>query len=411
MYDFQKSIQEKNKNVADIQRKLDALSGDNSANARARRAQLESELAEARTELEELYYERSIQDQQDALSKELENFQETKDKEIEGWEEYLEDTNKVVSDSLTMIQANTETVYHTLLSMGEEYGLSITEILTSPWIEGENAIQSFSEKFGLSMSSTVEELTKLSNKYKEIMAEIEGYGEEAAAQANKNADTYQSATKQEPKVEQKAENKTDNNANKEKSINIGDTVTVKKTAKKFSSNSGNKYMASFVPGGSYTVYKLDGDQVRIGRNGVITGWVYKKDLEGYAKGTTGVKEDQWAWLDELGEELELIPDGNGRLSYMKKGTGVVPADLTANLMEWGKLDPSIMLDQNRPQIGVSPSVVNNTTEIHIDASVGELLHVDHIDGSNPAEISKIVDKAWDKRMKELNGYVRRYANR
>jgi hypothetical protein len=80
-------------------------------------------------------------------------------------------------------------------------------------------------------------------------------------------------------------------------------------------------------------------------------------------------------------------------------------------MGWGKLDPSIMLDQNRPQIGVSPSVINNTTEIHIDASVGELLHVEHLDGNNPAEITKIVDKAWDKRMKELNGYIRRYANR
>jgi hypothetical protein len=142
-----------------------------------------------------------------------------------------------------------------------------------------------------------------------------------------------------------------------------------------------------------------------------TGWFRKDKIAAFAKGTKSAPKDQLALIDELGDELRLIPDGHGRLAYMKKGTGVVPADLTANLMEWGKLDPSTMLDQNRPQIGVSPSVVNNTTEIHIDASVGELLHVEHMDGNNPAEISKIVDKAWDKRMKELNGYVRRYTNR
>ena len=80
-------------------------------------------------------------------------------------------------------------------------------------------------------------------------------------------------------------------------------------------------------------------------------------------------------------------------------------------MGWGTLDPADMLERNRPQIGASPSVINNTTEIHIDASVGELLHVEHLDGNNPAELTKVIDKAWDKRMKELNGYIRRYTNR
>jgi hypothetical protein len=94
---------------------------------------------------------------------------------------------------------------------------------------------------------------------------------------------------------------------------------------------------------------------------------------------------------------------------MKKGTGIVPADLTANLMGWGAIDPSDMLDRSKPRIGVSPSAINNTSELHIDASVGELIHVEHLDGNNPAEITKIVDKAWDKRMKELNGFVRKYS--
>jgi hypothetical protein len=47
-------------------------------------------------------------------------------------------------------------------------------------------------------------------------------------------------------------------------------------------------------------------------------------------------------------------------------------------------------------------------EIKIDASVGELIHVDHLDGNNPAEISKVIDKAWEKKMQTLNNAMRRF---
>ena len=56
----------------------------------------------------------------------------------------------------------------------------------------------------------------------------------------------------------------------------------------------------------------------------------------YAKGTTGTKRNQWAITDEpqFGDELVLVPTAQGNLSYMRKGTSVIPADLAANLMEW-----------------------------------------------------------------------------
>jgi hypothetical protein len=56
----------------------------------------------------------------------------------------------------------------------------------------------------------------------------------------------------------------------------------------------------------------------------------------------------------------------------------------------------------------SKSVVNNSMELHIDASVGELIHVDHLDGNNLDEITKVVDKAWDKKMQGLNNSIKRF---
>ena len=58
----------------------------------------------------------------------------------------------------------------------------------------------------------------------------------------------------------------------------------------------------------------------------------------YAKGTRGVKKGQIANVDEKGEELIVRNPDQGRMTYLEKGDGVIPAKETDNLMEIGK-DP------------------------------------------------------------------------
>ena len=125
-------------------------------------------------------------------------------------------------------------------------------------------------------------------------------------------------------------------------------------------------------------------------------------------GTTGVDEDQWALIDELGEELVLTAGANGRIAYLTKGSAVIPHDISENLMQLGQLDPQDILDRNRPTVGMSPSVVNNTMEINVDASVGTLLHVDEFNGDDPAEVVKLINKALDQHTKNLNNSLKRF---
>ena len=63
-------------------------------------------------------------------------------------------------------------------------------------------------------------------------------------------------------------------------------------------------------------------------------------------------------INELGDELIVPPKGN--FDYLKKGTGVIPADLTQNLMDWGKFNPKNL-------IGNQPSVTNNDHSITIQS--------------------------------------------
>ena len=428
LYDFQKNIQKQEKDIADIQRQLASLAGDNSASARAQRAKLEAELAEATAALEETYYDRSISKQQEALDKELEHFQEEKDKEIEGWEEYLENTELVVSDSLSMIQANTDVVYQTLKQMGKEYGLSITETLTSPWKEGEYAIQDYTEKFRLTMSATVEELKELMTEFNDIVVQLEKDGATAVNTVNKNTTKYQAATKK-PTASgggnASGSGSSSGNTNGGGSSAAGLVSSISEYIRYGNKGSNVKKLQKALNALGFNCGKVDGifgDKTlaavknfqksskyggAISVDGIVGPNTKKKfKVAGYASGTTEVKKNQLAILDELGEELQLVPDGNGRLAYIQKGTSIIPHDISENLMKLGQLDPSTFLDQNRPSIGMHPEIHN--TEISINMDIAEVVHIDRVENDTIPDLTKAIEKQMNAYMSKVNNSLKRY---
>lgn len=426
LYDFQRSIRESSKNIADLERQLAALSADKSASARAKRAQLEAELAEAKQDLQDKYYDRSVTNQQEALDKELENFQEAKDKEMEGWDEYLENTEQVIADSLSTIKSNTDAVYQTLQATVQEYGLdiksSITSAIVDPWYEGSTAIQSFSEQFGITMSATVEELDSLAAHFRDTMLEIEQSGVNATNTVQNNASTYTSANEA-PKAQSGSSGNNSGGSSVASTAGLVSSISgtikygdrgdkVKKLQRALNDLGFGNSGTSGLDGkfGPKTLSAVKAFQKAMGL--VVDGRVGPKTkakfkLKGYAKGSKGIDKDQWALIDELGDELQLVPGENGRLEYIKKGTGIVPADLTERLVNMA-MNPQEMLDRNRPGISPSQSVFNSNMEISVDASVGTLIHVEHLDGNNPDEVIKIVDKAWDKKMQGLNSAIKKF---
>jgi hypothetical protein len=298
-------------------------------------------------------------------------------------------------------------VYDTLNAKADEYGLNVSDAITAPWEDGALAVSGYQETFDTAASSTMDQLDAMKNKWQEVIDKMQEASDINVEAINKENANYASATKQAATVKS-APAKTVNSAsptNKKASPSVGSTVTVKKSATNFSANSKNAKMASFVPGGSYTVYEVSGGQVLIGRNGVYTGWVKQTDLEGYAKGTKSASKDQLAILDELGEELQLVPGANGRLEYIKKGTSIIPAKMTERLMDL-VMDPQEMLDRNRPQIGVHPEIHN--TEIKLDITYGDMVSIGEFHGDNLADLEKMVAKQFEKHTKDLNNAIRKY---
>lgn len=325
-YDFQKQVQESNKNIEDIERKIAALAGNTSSSAIAQRKRLEAELLKAKEEQEELYYNHSIEKQQEALDKELEDYTKNKEEEMDALDEYLKNEEQVVADSFDLIAKNAETVANTLTRISEEYGVTISDTVATPWANGANAIGTYEEQLNTSTSATTKNLNIIKKNLEDLQA-----------QADATAQSVINATR----------------------------TTVSNTT-----------------GGQQT------------------------STRGYAKGSKSVKYDQWAIVDELGDELQLVPNKAGRLDYIKKGTGILNNTLTERLMDLA-MDPTSMIENSRPVIG-APGIITTNNTFAIDASVGTLLHVEHLDGSNPAEVAKLIDKAWEKKMQTLNNSIKKF---
>lgn len=404
-HDFQKQVAEEQKNIATIQKQLAAMAGDNSASAVARRKQLEAELASAQEELEELYYNHSIDKQQDALDEQMDNYQAEKDKEMDELDEYLKNVEQVIADSFQTVANNTQAVSGTLQEIAKQYGIKVSEAVTSPWEQGANAIGTYQDKLNTSISAFTAQLESIKQQLIDLQTEADETAQHLVNATNQQANSTGSATYTPPTPSNNTTQETE--PQKPAAPSTGSSVTVKKSATHFSRDGGNgTRMQSWVPGSTFTVYQVSGSEVLIGRNGQYTGWVKLSDIEGYKHGTKGVKKDQLAITDENGlEELVLHAGANGRLQFLSKGSAVIPADISDNLMKLGSLDPSDVLDRNRPKTG-APYIVNNNLEINME--FGSLVHVDTVNQDTLPELQKMVRNEFDNCMKQINQGLKRY---
>lgn len=399
-HDFSKQVAEQQKNIADIEKRLAVISGDNSASAIAQKKKLQAELAQAKEELEELYYDHSVEKQQDALDKQLEDYQNNKQNEMDALDESLKNEDQIIQDSYTTIAANTELLAQNLSDIADKYGITLSDSVTKPWLDGADAIGTYQGQLDTSMSAFTEQLKLLKQELIDLQVEADKTANSIINATNSKKDKTESARYTPPAPAQQPSPSPAPAPAIPEPPSKGSSVTVKSSATHFSRNGGNgTRMQSWVPGSTFTVYQVSGDEVLLGRNGGYTGWVKLSDIEGYAKGSKAINKDQFAFLDEFGEELQLIPDGSGRLSYVKKGTGIIPADLTERLMEWGQLDPSNVLEQSKPTVN-APHVINNHIELNLQ--VGEVVHIDHADNSSIPNIAKAVQAQMDNYMKNVN---------
>lgn len=420
LHDFQDEISEKEKNVSDIRKQLAAMAGDTTQATTAKRKQLEADLIDAQKELEDSYYSHSMSARSEALDKEFSDFEDEKNKEIEKWEDWLEDTERVVSETLNYVKSNTNEVFNTLKDLGSDYNLTMSDSLITPWENGSNAIDSYSENFGTAVSNFTEQLDEITLHWQDVTTAAE---EAAAAQAKALQAQYNKITSSVPSTINSNYNNSNNTNNKNNNNNTkpstsnskantpskpslakGSSVTVKTTARRWSRDGGNGViMHSWVPGSTFTVMQVSGDEVLLGRNGGYTGWVKKSDLVGYASGLKKAKNDHLAITDELGPELKLIAGPNGSLEYVKYGSSILPSDISSKLVDIAS-DPTSIFDNIKTNVKV-PNV--ETKDFNFDLSFDSLLHIDNATKDSIPELKKMIRSEFNDMLSQMNSKLKR----
>lgn len=396
LHDFEKDVAEQQKNIATIERKIAALRGDSSASAAAQRKQLEAELLEAKADLEETYYDRSIENQKTALDQEAESFEESKNNEMEALDEWLKNEEAVIFESLNTVKANTDIVLQEIKDLSSQYGIDISNSLVSPWEDGAKAIDGYKAKFSELSSSFADEVDNIIREQERLQEEADRIAKEAVNSAkNKVNGTKNSGSNKNSSSGVDADPVKDNNTKQEKeqeyieyTVKKGDTLW---DIAKDKTGSGTNYKD----------IAAANDNIK-DPNKIYVGQTIK--IPKYAKGTFGTKSDEFAWIDEIGEELVLHAGANGKLSYLTKGSSVIPADLTSKLMDLA-LDPTQTLENSRPIIS-APKIVNN--EINVDMHFGEVVHIDTVTNDTIPDLTKAIEKQMDKYMKQVNNQIRKY---
>lgn len=385
-YDEEKYLEdqaEKRKSVSDIKAELNMLSNDDSAWAQKRKLELQEELTDAEKDLADFEKENALDKALDAIDEAYNSQEAQLQREMEALDEKLNDPNALFNQALEDIKNNSKNqLYYQMLEYNRQRGDGNDETVKKLWESTYGALDEYEKMFG-----ELYQGVKLKNEtgYKSTATST---STSSSNKSNKTSTANTTTT-------------TSKSQSSSPSLSKGSNITVKKTATNFSSKSGNKKMASFVPGGSYTVYQTSGDQVLIGRNGVYTGWIKKSDIVGYASGTkhatAGLHE-----LYEQGSETLFVSSSGGKYRILSDGDKVLNAKATNFLYDFANGGENALAQMLKNVFGgtafsgITPSVINN------EINMGDIVITGSANQKTVSEIRREQRSSVDYMLKELN---------
>ncbi|WP_343209454.1 hypothetical protein [Anaerolentibacter hominis] len=165
-YEYHKSVTDKRKNIAKLEKQLNAISGDDSLEARKRRKQLEQQLADANEDYSDFQYDHSIETQELGLDATLEAYREQ-------MENYSKDTGKLWADSVGMIQSNSSVIASTIQSTAQEAGYKVSQYITDAWKGGTAAVNGFASNLTDKSGGILGVIAAIGQGIKDMVKELE----------------------------------------------------------------------------------------------------------------------------------------------------------------------------------------------------------------------------------------------
>lgn len=156
IYEHKKNLAQKEKEIAEIEAEIAARSGDDSSENQAEITQLQQELADKKSDMDDYLYDHSVSSQEEALDESVTSAESR-------IKEYLSNTEKLLADTLEFTKTSANDIYNTITELANDYGISIDKSVINSWKNSENAIASYGQQVNTSTSGFMNNLQIVEN--------------------------------------------------------------------------------------------------------------------------------------------------------------------------------------------------------------------------------------------------------
>lgn len=351
VYQYQKKIDRQQEEVSKLEKQLLAYAGDDSEEGRLKRQQTEEDLAEAREDLEETQYEKSISEQKkllDELYTEYESILNMR----------LDNIDQLITDVISNINSEAGNIRDTLISRADSVGYKLTDTMNTIWgTNGSipNVLANYSNNFNSIMTSVQAAIRDIQST---IQRAIDASNKSAAGNINK-IDRDQKHQTTPPPAPAPAPKKPANTDGGDGIPRIGDKVTFV-SGKYYYDSYGSSPTGSQNLGGTVYITYMNtrpGATKPYGISRTPTpgeddlGWVSLDQIKGYKAGIRRINKEQLAWTDEgrngiSAPEMIVRRSDGAVLTRLQSQDAVIPHDLTTNLFAWGAIHPDRFLAES-----------------------------------------------------------------
>lgn len=320
LYDYEKNVAEQVKDLASLEKQRAALEGDTSESTRAQIQKLDVQIEDARKNLEEIQYDKYIQDQEqmlDSMREDTENYLNSR----------LDNSDLLLSEILTASNTNAETIKTTLESEADAVGTTLSENMSTIWdTEGSgfgSVVSEYCKGFGSQLTTTNSILDKIRLAVESMYSDANKEGQEKADDLkNKTSNDLKDhtpATPAPPTVSQPETTPETNTQTTPTSVSIGGKInagTARIYANSSGTGGGRQYFADdpiyTVIGEQNGYYRVRWHKLSSGS----TGWFKKSDVKAYKKGGL-LDETGLFWGDGTKTAPEVVLDAKDSRNFVE----------------------------------------------------------------------------------------------
>lgn len=364
MYDYQKQLAEKQKEISSIEKQLAAYQGDTSEEGASKRQQLQNDLNDAKQDLAETQYERSIADQKKLLDDLYEQYEEVLNMR-------LDNIDVLVSDVIANVNSEAGAIRDTLEAKADSVGYTMTESMNTIWNSANQVITNYGTNFLSSITGVQNAINDLTNLIKQA---VDASNKKASASSSSTKPSSSTPTSQPAKPTPKPATTSSGDG----VPNVGDAVTFNSGAYYYSSD-GISPTGTQMHGQTVYITKINNaswakKQYHIAKDKNAAhplGWVDLSQISGYEKGIKSVPKDEMAVVGEHKKPETIVLDDGSILTPLSKNSSVFNNNAHENLWSFAN-DPQRFIDsmiQNPPEV---PNMFNefatnqtNTVTINI----------------------------------------------